>query len=901
MVTIHYSQFFDKDTYLDNSRKVSSTMNVQYLGSLALLGFLERELGLTGMYPDSIDRVTRFSVALRNHLNEFPEAFYADAFETDEMGVAKDLINWRDDMVWLGWKQIYTPEQPERLKTLAAVEKHFCDRFFHYGVADRWQDVLESIPADLSSHGFKLFVYDDPDLVHPFFRKLFSKLSICIEYVNLNESITIGNNNLGLIKNLLLGQNPESRQLNNLSDDTTFAILNLPDNHFAADLLSDQIRQGFKPLIINGDNKILDHYLLAQGLPASGSELTNSNPLIIQLFKLVGVGLSEPINVYNLLSLLQSPYSPVPARLSSRLARLLIEKPGVDSPEWKETIRLYLEEVKANDPEGKKLKKHRETIELYLTFSAGSAIDVVRLKNVYSSLKGWADKRTLPVIYDHTPEERDQFAYLSKLAEALLTKISGKGDTLEAEELLKLVEGIYEPASFTNELIQAKSPDRIGSPAELLDNPDVIWWHDCYDTIIKAEHHTFLYCHEIEFLNQQGIEIYMPSNQIRMAYEKLKRGILSAQKQCILVVVEKHDGEETAVHPVVSELRSFFRNTVAVTIQKEGIGRLTGFPLNLNETEEIKLPEVKARWNINNPEKLSRRKTESASSIEKLIQYPFEWVITYQAKLNSGNSFTLPEIFTIKGKVAHAATEAILKMRNDDPQFQLTDQLITSNLIAKIKEEGLVFLLPEMRFEYEEMLRKYKTAIKSLISIIAENGLTVIGSEFPAANEITGIGHVEGFMDLVLEDQNQKKIIFDLKWTRSDKKYQTKLEEGKAIQLAVYYALLENKPKTAYFMFGSGKLYTQHDLVGENIIKIDAPIAYPEEAVLDKTCNSVNYRWQELAAGDIEIGDNAKVADLPYFTETETNNLIPLDYDKTKKVKYGDAYSGLELFKGNIK
>ena len=133
------------------------------------------------------------------------------------------------------------------------------------------------------------------------------------------------------------------------------------------------------------------------------------------------------------------------------------------------------------------------------------------------------------------------------------------------------------------------------------------------------------------------------------------------------------------------------------------------------------------------------------------------------------------------------------------------------------------------------------------------------------------------------------------------KKYQTKLEEGKAIQLAVYYALLENKPKTAYFMFGSGKLYTQHNLVGENIIKIEAPVANPEQTVLDNTCNSVNYRWQELAAGDIEIGDNVKVADLPYFTETETKNLIPLDYDKTKKVKYGDSYSGLELFKGNIK
>ena len=71
-----------------------------------------------------------------------------------------------------------------------------------------------------------------------------------------------------------------------------------------------------------------------------------------------------------------------------------------------------------------------------------------------------------------------------------------------------------------------------------------------------------------------------------------------------------------------------------------------------------------------------------------------------------------------------------------------------------------------------------------------------------------------------------------------------------------------------------------------------------EKDVLSKASNSFTYRWEELAKGDIEIGDNAKLEDLAYFNETDDRSLIPLDSDK--KNKYADKYSGLELFKGKI-
>ncbi|MCX6306919.1 MAG: PD-(D/E)XK nuclease family protein [Bacteroidetes bacterium] len=901
MLTIHYSCYFDNGVFTGNSTENNATFNVAYLGPMGLLGYLERMLGLTGNYPDATDRATRYAAALRKHLPEDPGAFYAKAFETDEMGVAKDLIRWRDDLVLLGWKTLAAEGQPARLKTLAGVEKQFADRWFHYGIADRWQDVLHALPTGEGLPGCNLLVYDDPSLVHPFFKKLFARPGKCITFVDPNENITMDHNNLGLVKSLLLGKKPGGNRFRSIGDDNSFSILHLKDNHFAADLLANQVKQGFNPVVINGENKILDHYLEANGLPASGSMLTNSNPLIIQLFKLAAVGLISPLNVYNLLSLLQSPYSPIPKKLSASLARQLIEKPGIGNPQWQESIDLYfMERLTGNEQEEQRWNKKREEVEHLLTFNFGPDVGISRIKKTYSLLKAWADKHALPGIYDHSDGERDQFACLSRMAGALLKKIHDSVDAISVAEFLRLTESIYEPATFQNELIQANSVQHTGSPGELLGNPPVVWWLDCYNTVIRADIHAFLYAGEVDFLTRNGIEIYLPASQVKMAYEKAKRGILAARNQCVLVVVEKHNGEEVSLHPVMSEINAFFQNITGISTTFGDVEKLTHIPPQELFSREITLPQPKTRWEISNPGKLSKRETESASSIEKLIQHPFEWVIRYQARLNSGNSFTLPELFTLKGSIAHATTEAILTLLKNGPGFKLNDTLIADHLNRKIREEGLVFMLPEMRFEYEELVRKYTLAIKSLVSIIVKNELTVVDCEYYARKNIPRIGEVAGKMDLVMENKSGRQVIFDLKWTRNNKKYQSRLAEGKSVQLAVYYRLLGTGPMTAYFMFDSGKLYTGHNLSGAGVVPVDVPADLTEQEVLAKTCNSLAFRWEELSRGDIEIGDNAGVADLPYYNATGENLLIPLEMDQSKKIKYADAYSGLELFKGNI-
>ena len=91
-----------------------------------------------------------------------------------------------------------------------------------------------------------------------------------------------------------------------------------------------------------------------------------------------------------------------------------------------------------------------------------------------------------------------------------------------------------------------------------------------------------------------------------------------------------------------------------------------------------------------------------------------------------------------------------------------------------------------------------------------------------------------------------------------------------------------------------------NDFTGANVVKINITADVIEAEVLLKTSNALTFRWNELSLGDIEIGDNVKADDIPYFKATGEKNLIPPDIDKKKKTKYGDAYSGLEFFKGDI-
>lgn len=890
---IIFSSNFNNTCFVDYSlEKRHSSFNQQIVGELGLLNILERELGLTGKYPSDLERVTHYAAALGKHLHNEPSTFYANAFQVDDMGVAKHLLHERDVLTMIGWQDATVAEP--RLNTFRAIETLFVNKHFHAGVADRWQTISNAINHDVEHLKLDIVVCDNPELMHPFFRKLFLKLKHCVRYQDLTESIKIEENNLGKIKKLLLDENAESISLAPLAEDNSFSVLHLSNNYQAAEVLCNQIKQGFQPVIINAENALLDHYLVANDIPSTGSTFTNSNPSILQLFKLVSVCLISPLNVYNLLSFLQAPYSPLPLALRSQLARLLIASPGVKGEEWNMTIATFIENSKENSDK-KKIKTLEELVSLFLDFEDKDHVSVIKAKSIYSQLQSWANLQKINLCDRWSDGETMQFDVLSKLSAALLEKLmTVELSEVEGSALLKWIENIYEPASFNNRLAQKEAVSVVSTPGQLLDNASFIWWNDAYNTSIKATQHNFLLGTEIEALQKAGIELYNPEKEITTQMNNAKRAILAADNQCVLVVVEKHNGENVSPHPILSEIEARTKEFKHIHATLENIELLTSHGLNLATTSQTVLPRIKSRWSIENPSIIQPRVKESPSSIDLLIHYPFDWVWQYQAKLRRGGSFTLPEVQQLSGNIAHATTQTILELSKSDG-FSLTDELIKSAYDKVILEQGLVFLLPEMRFENEQFFFKLKDAIYQLFDLIRTNQLEYEDSEMVFEKEIDKIGKVEGRVDIVLKDLSGEKVIFDLKWSRSKSKYPNLIKDGKAIQLSMYATMEASNPRTAYYVFNNQKLYSRHNFEGSNVNKIDG---ISEHETLEKIQNSLKFRWEELNKGELEISENEPLETIPYHIASIEQNLIPLD--QYQEHKSSNGYSGLELFKGLI-
>lgn len=80
---------------------LESRFNSPVVGRLGLLGLLELHLGMAGPPVARSQRVAAYLGHLRQA--DDGERFYSKSLEVDEMGVASELLTWRDEWLLYGW------------------------------------------------------------------------------------------------------------------------------------------------------------------------------------------------------------------------------------------------------------------------------------------------------------------------------------------------------------------------------------------------------------------------------------------------------------------------------------------------------------------------------------------------------------------------------------------------------------------------------------------------------------------------------------------------------------------------------------------------------------------------------------------------------------------------------
>ena len=833
-MTIIYSPEFNSTSFINLASR-QQLLGLKICGSMELLSELELRAGIVAQEKSEPERLVAFHESLSKNVKG---TIFEQSFKTDEVGVARQLMAWCDNLLMAGWTPDVSVES-DKLKALAKFAKGVSGKH----VAQRWQQ----LSCYLDDHA--ILQKDDvlevhtkeliPAVIKPVIEKLARQATV--NYVEIQ------------------GEMP-----------TDFSVYRFKTRTDAYRwyLSQPEALKGVN-VTISSDNCVLNDMALAMGRPVVNSQSQNSNPQLLQLFKL-GLSLFErPLNVYNLLSYLQVPGNPL-GGVSYQLARVLTEEGGLNE-KWKQTIDDY----DFTDDEGKDKRDAKLAfIEMIDKDYSRDKILVADVSNYTGKLAHWCDQL---IRSPHVEDERkDQLVALASFCRSLQT-ILPKDGYISSEALKAHVDGIYRPQSFTHMKAQKDSPDVISDVTQLADKADKVCWLGCVGASVRPYPFDFLNQKECDSLN--AADVVIPAKtEFYTLHHQLQKDALKNAGSLVLVTWEFDGNSRQEEHPLVAELKQLHKKDWGRHFhenEKPNLDTVTGDISTLEPQPSYQLSESLNRLH---------REEESYSSVSSLIQFPFDYTMQYLLKLREPQVGQLPDLDTTKGNVAHLFVEMLVKEYGENLVTSyrgLEKSDIQQFINEAISQKGAILLLPEYRLERQQFEAILQDSVSALVNIIDTLQLTPVGCEVERKVSLPTIGAFQAKIDLLLKDAHGDYVIFDMKWTESNR-HKELLEQNKAMQLELYRRALEQENGTkvagvAYYLFPKMTLYTIDFPTSDHIRQVKVQTEAAERDLFVEVQNSYDYRRDELNRGFIEECELTEIAELAYTEAADNKPLYPID------------------------
>lgn len=862
IMRIIFHPSFDRGYYKSHEPNSQDILGTQIVGIQGMLEHLSLYNGLSGQFASDGERAAAYLA----HVAKWAKGTIIEtAFTNDNLGVAKRLLEWRDALIMAGWEAAPDVDDDKpKLQLLANIESTWKGDM--KGDADRWHDLLI-----LSQ---KQRIIEDNDTIDCRCAK--EQLPFVVQQVL--EAC-----------NAVFAEYPDNVQI---PDNLKIKIKHYKD-------LTDVYRQvaanmeDYKDcVIINRDNVSLNHSLFAWGEPLLNANIEEANPLTLQLFKLAMSLFSRPLNINDVLSYLQLPVGPVPRKLRSALAYILATNGGFGEIDWNDisdeneaaalkrnnvctlwdkTIYDYIETDDNATSLDKKERKAKAELLKYITdksIEEGKDIPVEILKDYIGDISGWANR------YANSGICEDD-ALKSQLGNVVvffkqLACILGGAEKISYADLDKHVRTIYQPTAMTQAHAQVGALEVVSSYEQLVDTPKKLVWLDCSEADQRADQYEFLSAAERQWLDSQDrVSIPTLKNILEFNRKEMVCAISKVKESVILVTSEYHHNQKLAEHPLVAELKMLRGDNLELS---EG-----EINLPMSEEKEISIPSPKEQYDLGkiNP----AQRSESNTSIDTLINYPFDYTVDYIAHLgkSSKNDTVSPQ--KAKGLVAHHVVQSLVSRVSGKDGIRRIAEMkdILKNdyeaiLQNSINVTGLILLLKENQMEYNSFKDQLKRSIDSLILIMEHHNLFPVGCELKYENPLgETIGDFNARIDLVLNDAEGRAVIFDLKWSYSDY-YGNKIKDGKALQLDLYRKELEESGKmvsaVGYYLMPKCQLDTPdfETYKDKHIDKIIINHIDPPQGIdiFTQIENSVKQRRDEIENGSIEEGEGMDILQLPY-------------------------------------
>ena len=886
---IIYCPFYSGNYYL-NMQDNQVALDVQVLETQGLLTQLALHAGIHQQIPSYPERLASYHKALLEYDKVHADNSFHNSIDIDSMSVAKTLLQWRDYLTLCGWNSDTNLNNCTRLNTLAEIDKGFEDK----GFAKLLNKLQEQLDLMVSGKATIPSIYKEltieipctmellPDYIQPILNSLQS-LRVTIE---ANEENT--------------NAMPE-----------TITEIHFSQQWKAEAWLSQQDPQAYD-LWINTDNKRLDNWLHMSGQPVCGSEMENANPQITQLFLLAVQMFQRPLNVNTLLQYLFLPECPLDRRFRRELAKNIVHEGGFCNDKVQKCIKAYIDrEFKdENDttPQKSTPEQREEYYLSYLPFDLrdeekalplSEETDFVDKKNLItflSSIGSHASERAVTIATKLPYDARiSQLRTVSEMIKALTDQIDSiiVGD-LSFKKLIQWAQSLYESGNYKLYNAQTHSRTLITQPSNMISKATNVIWCDFYGDVAKKLSTDFLSPYEQQELKKHGVRLWDKDNETKLLNILYARPLHHTTESLTVITCDKLGAAKLPLHPLYHLIQG--------TAQKQDGDAL----YNALATKEVS--KVDNRREDDNKEicfdakahPVTWKDTESFTSMEELLQNPFDYFMQYPLQFQDISDTNI-KLSTTYGYVAHETIEYLFTTERGNEG--LTDFVVSHYEEAfhrALLRKGALLLLPEHHLDKDRLTYQLRKCVNNLAALVEENEFTVLNCEQKEKEQLDfeeGI-FLKGYIDVVLKDKAGNEVVFDLKWTSKKDKFQKKLDKNRALQLAIYQAMLKKHSgesaivRTAYYVMPQGKLFSTDIFKGANFEQIN-PTSKGD--VMDQLRKGYTERRKEINEGFIETADNMYVKDLDY---TKAPGTFPLEDNeaKTTPKKVENKYSDYKCF-----
>ena len=885
---ILYSPFCSGSCYM-NMRAQQVALDVQVLETQGLLSQLALHAGIHQQIPSFPARLTSYHKALLEYDNSNKNNIFHRSIKIDSMSVAKTLLRWRDNLALCGWGKQVKLEECTRLNTIAEIDNYFFDE----GYASLLKKLASQIHSMESGDANVPQTYKDLIIEIP------CALDLLPDYIKpLLKSLQ----NLGTI-------------IEENTDDTAVSPLSITEVHFsqqwkAESWLTLQQRDAYD-VWINTNNKRLDNWLHMSGNPVCGSEMKDTNPQITQMFLLAIQLFQRPLNVNTLLQYLFLPECPLDRLLCKELARKIVREGGFCNEIVQECINSYIEkEFKAEDdetPQESTKEQREENYIKYLPFDLrkedstlslaeeSDSVNVRALSKFLSSISSYASNRAVKITAVQPYDARiAQLRNVAEMTDALLSQIDAlvEGD-LSFTMLSQWAQSLYEDGDFTLYHAQVNSRSVINQPSNMIDKAVKTIWCDFYGDVSTTLSTDFLSNHETEQLEKQRVLLWDKQHESDFMHLMTARPICKTTGELTIVTCEQQGATKLPMHPLYLQLPFITKKEDGDLLYDNLASKKIEAVDNHRDTDNLEIRFDAEKHPV------SWRAVESYSALEKLLQNPFDYFMNYTLQYTDVSETDI-KLFLTYGNVAHEVVETLFTAEREGTPLEdfVLSQYEQAYRRALVKK-GALLLLPEHHLDRERLMYLLRGSVKKLATIIQENGLTVIQCEQKEEEDLgfkDGI-ILQGYIDMLLHDKADNDVVFDLKWVAKKDKFKTVLEKNRALQLAIYKAMLMNHEnhsqsvRTAYFVMPYGKLFSTDSFYGENCEPITPKLQCD---IMTQLRNGYAERVKEISEGVIETADNQPIHELTY---AQAGNVYPLDSEGVREPKKAEnLYSDYKCF-----